>query len=140
MTVQQRYAKHYKGTGSKWCRIHRPVRIVKIISGLTSQEAIKMEDIECIRVMKEHNDINVCRGGNYNFPETAYWWYVPNEDCNNPETFQRHAQAWIKRAFVSRSRVCQGLFHIVSHLVLNLSSGFYHFSVLGRKFLRQKGN
>ena len=73
--VQNRFQMHCNGTGAKWCRAFPPLRIIKVTDNLTSQEAFDMEDSECVRIMRENNDIQICRGGNYNFPPESTWWY-----------------------------------------------------------------
>ena len=73
--VQRRFEMHCDGDGAKWCRKFRPIRVLHVIDNLTSQEAFKREDTECVRIMKEQNDIHCCRGGSYNFPVGSDWWY-----------------------------------------------------------------
>ena len=73
--VQKRFQLHCDGDGAKWCRTYEPIKILKIINNLTSREAFKREDTECVRIMRENNDLQICRGGNYNFPPNSDWWY-----------------------------------------------------------------
>ena len=73
--VQRRFEMHRDGDGAKWCRDFPPIRVIRVIDNLTSQEAFKREDTECVRIMKEHNDMQCCRGGSYNFPVGSDWWY-----------------------------------------------------------------
>lgn len=84
--VQRRFEMHRDGTGSKWCRIYKPMRILHVIENLTSREAFKREDTECVRIMREHDDIHICRGGSYNFPPDTDWWY---------KDFKDGAKGWI---------------------------------------------
>lgn len=75
--LQERFEEHRTGAGSKWCRKYPPIEIVKTTDRLLSQEGFRMENTECKRIMREHNDIQCCRGGDYLFPETdrqVEWW------------------------------------------------------------------
>jgi predicted GIY-YIG superfamily endonuclease len=72
--IQERFEKHRIGTGSKWCRQFQPTEVIKTIDNLLSGEAFRMENTECIRIMREHNDIQICRGGDFLFPLDSNWW------------------------------------------------------------------
>ena len=72
--IQERFEKHRNGKGSKWCRQFPPTEVVKTIDNLLSFEAFRMENTECIRIMREHNNIQICRGGDFLFPLGSDWW------------------------------------------------------------------
>ncbi|MAD43385.1 MAG: hypothetical protein CMH98_00130 [Oceanospirillaceae bacterium] len=72
--IQERFQKHLTGLGSKWCRKFRPIKIIKTIDNLLSPEAFRQENTECVRIMREHNDIQICRGGDFLFPLGSDWW------------------------------------------------------------------
>ena len=72
--IQERFQKHLAGTGSKWCRQFPPIEVVKTVDNLLSSEAFRQENTECVRIMREHNDIQICRGGDFLFPLGSKWW------------------------------------------------------------------
>ena len=73
-TIQDRFNKHKNGEGSKWCYQFPPSEIIKTIDGLTSPQAFQQENVECLRIMRENQDIQCCRGGDYLFPLGTDWW------------------------------------------------------------------
>ena len=73
-TIQDRFNKHKNGDGSKWCYQFPPSEIIKTIDGLTSPQAFRQENVECLRIMRENQDIQCCRGGDYLFPLGTDWW------------------------------------------------------------------
>lgn len=72
--IQERFEEHQIGKGSKWCRQFPPIEVIKTIDNLRSYEAFRAENTECIRIMQEHNNIQVCRGGDFLFPLNSNWW------------------------------------------------------------------
>ena len=72
--IKERFEKHLAGIGSKWCKQFRPIQVVKTVDDLLSYEAIRQENTECVRIMREHNDIQICRGGDFLFPLGSDWW------------------------------------------------------------------
>ena len=72
--IKVRFDKHKMGLGSRWCYQFPPSEIIKTINGLTSPQAFRQENVECLRIMREKNDIQCCRGGDYLFPLGTDWW------------------------------------------------------------------
>ena len=75
--VEFRFKKHKEGLGAKWCYRYKPIRIIKTWHNLTSEQAFSKEHSVCIGTMLQHEDLDSCRGGTFNFPFTGKYWWVP---------------------------------------------------------------
>ena len=76
--IPLRYQEHCNGKGAKWTYMYKPVRILETWDNLTSEQAFKKEHSVCIQQMLKHEDLDICRGGTYNFPFCGKYWWVPN--------------------------------------------------------------
>ena len=75
--VQERFEAHRAGQGAKWTMKYRPLEILKTWDNLSSHEAFMFEHKLCEEQMLLHKDLDACRGGRYNFPDTgpaSHWW------------------------------------------------------------------
>lgn len=64
--VAVRFSRHANGDGADWTRLHKPIRIVRSVNTGTrnSQEAVKIEDMVTVELMRQHG-IDRVRGGCY---------------------------------------------------------------------------
>lgn len=76
--VDKRFARHAKGKGAKWTKLHKPISIIETMdTGLKSmEEAALLEDEWTIRYARTYGT-DIVRGGGYcqtkpRWPEIAY--------------------------------------------------------------------
>ena len=75
--VSNRYQTHVRGEGSAWTNKYPPIRIIQTWSRLTSSEAFQKEQNLTENLIEQHQDLEACRGGRWNFPEHTTWWVPP---------------------------------------------------------------
>ena len=75
--IQERYEAHCSGSGAKWTKQFKPLRILRTWNNLTSQEAFALEHKVCLDTILEQGCVDSCRGGTWNFGFTGNFWWCP---------------------------------------------------------------
>lgn len=77
--IRRRYVEHCRGEGAGWTNKYKPIRILKTWKNLTSPQALQKEHEVCVQKIIASGDLDVCRGGRYNFTKEGpdSWWWLP---------------------------------------------------------------
>jgi predicted GIY-YIG superfamily endonuclease len=55
-----RWAQHLAGSGAKWTRLHKPIRVIEII---TDNVSLKLETETAEKYIRQYGRLNVAGGG-----------------------------------------------------------------------------